>query len=209
MGGVYATVRESRMKTLFYEDSLLPPLGVAIFLAGPTRNSDRTPWRADALKILEHKGFGGTVLIPEYRNPLAGVASPFATNLLAAIVAVPQRFLPRPRIPWVEEPSYDRLAWETEAMERAHVTLFWMPFTPPIALYPDPLPGLTTRSEVGAAILDTDAAVRTRYIALGMPPTAHGCAYIRFHAHFAGLHPIHETLEDTVTEAIKMAKELT
>ena len=72
----------------------------SIFLAGPTpRTNDVATWRIEALKILEEKGFSGTVFIPEYRSQEFGEPDDVNAQSL----------------------------WERKALEGAGVIMFWIP----------------------------------------------------------------------------------
>ncbi len=70
----------------------------AIFLAGPThRGAEITPWRQEALELLERNGFAGVVYCPEY------VTNGSETEFL-----------------WQRK-------WEAEAMQAADIIVFWVP----------------------------------------------------------------------------------
>jgi hypothetical protein len=61
------------LRSLHYDDDLAALRGTSrsLFLAGPTQRSRTsaplTPWRARALLLLEHAGFDGAAVIPEFR----------------------------------------------------------------------------------------------------------------------------------------------
>jgi len=158
----------------------------SIFLAGPTvRGAPRTPWRARALELLGD--FDGLVVLPEFDSlPFdAGVRTRYCDGDCP--------------IPGMRVESYNVLAWETEGIERVSAVLFWMPFTLGDERDPGSLPGFTTRAEVARELVRD----KTR-LALGMPPRVLSGGHIRFHAWHAGVR-IHETLEDTVAQAVKLA----
>lgn len=70
----------------------------SIFLAGPTpRSNDVASWRPEALKLLEKRGFEGTVLVPEDRD------GKFKGSYL------------------------DQVEWEYEGLFAAGCVLFWIP----------------------------------------------------------------------------------
>lgn len=85
---------------LVYAPEPLPSLVGArsIFLAGPTpRSQDVKSWRPEAVRLLTEAGFTGTLLLPEDRGG-------------------------------VFHGDYDtQVEWETEALQRATVILFWIP----------------------------------------------------------------------------------
>ncbi|OPZ79296.1 MAG: hypothetical protein BWY78_00132 [Alphaproteobacteria bacterium ADurb.Bin438] len=57
------------MKKVFYVDGIPNEITKSIFLAGPTpRNGACKSWRQDAIRILEEKGYDGTVIIPEAKD---------------------------------------------------------------------------------------------------------------------------------------------
>jgi len=176
------------MVTCFYDDDVeVRALPSSIFLAGPTaRGVRRTAWRAEALRWLEAQGFEGTVLLPEFRD---GLFDDLAPRVFGA--------RPSP-VPGMRAISHDVLRWETTAIERASVVLFWMPFC--IAEIDDPasLPGFTTRAEVSRELARDPSRV-----VLGMPDGALSSSHIRFHAHRAGV-PIAATLEQTLVRAVRV-----
>lgn len=103
------------MKTIYtYED--MPTSTVkSIFLAGPTPRDEQTlSWRPSALQLLEEMGFGGHVFMPEYRDGDSRGGS-----------------------------YEDQVAWETEALNRADVIVFWVPRDM------KNMPALTTNVEFG------------------------------------------------------------
>lgn len=73
--------------------------GKSVFLAGPTpRDKNIKSWRKDVLAYFEHRGFDGTVLVPEFENEVAG------------------RF------------AYERqIDWEEAALEKADLIIFYIP----------------------------------------------------------------------------------
>jgi hypothetical protein len=180
------------VQTIFYDDqpldSLLAEAPSSIFLAGPTARGPRTPWRREAMAILEQRGFSGAVVIPEFRS------ARFEEG-------VPGRFgLAESRVPHMRGASHAILEWETCGIERSTVAMFWMPFRIGAEDDPDSLPGFTTRAEVSREL------VRAPHrIVLGMPPGALSSSHIRYHAFHGGV-KIHSTLEDTVEEALARAK---
>jgi hypothetical protein len=174
------------MKTHFYDDDLeTAQLHRSIFLAGPTsRGVPRTGWRADALAMLEQRGFDGSVLLPEFRD---GLFDDFA----------PRVFGSRPSpVAGMRDVSFNVLRWETTGIERSTVVLFWMPFCIAAENDPSSLPGFTTRAEVAREL----ARAPSR-IVLGMPAGALSGGHIRYHAHAAGV-PIATTLDDTLNAAL-------
>lgn len=179
------------MQTLFYDDHpldvLLAEAPRSIFLAGPTSHRAlRTPWRGEALSLLERRGFSGAVVVPEFRS------APFAE-------VVADRFgRGESPVPHMRGTSYEIVDWETCGIERTTAVLFWMPFRIGLEEDPDSLPGFTTRAEVSREL-----ARAPHRIALGMPLGALSGSHIRYHA-FRGGVQIHEILEETVDAALAL-----
>ncbi len=178
------------MITLFYDD---PPLATrpgetapSIFLAGPTARGRRTRWRLDAIALLARRGFGGVVVVPEFRDRPLDQAAPVHFGGRASPV------------PNMKPASYGVLEWETAGIERATIVLFWMPFRIAAQDDPESLPGFTTRAEVSRELVRGP-----RRIVLGMPDGALSSAHIRYHAHRAGVR-IHGSLDETVAAAIEL-----
>ena len=173
------------MQTRFYDDILDgTPIARSIFLAGPTAQGCRTPWRLDVLARLAERGFTGTVLLPEFRD------GRFADR-------VGERFgAPPSAIPELRATTYNILQWETTGIERVTVVLFWMPFALAAEADPASLPGFTTRAEVSREIQRDP-----RRIVLGMPTGALSGGHIRYHAHHAGI-PVAHTLDETIDAAL-------
>ena len=181
------------MQILFYDDEVLEPLLAAaprsIFLAGPTaRRVLRTPWRHEVVALLGHRGFTGTVIIPEYRSLSFddGVARQHGHG------DSPVRHM--------RAASHAILAWETCGIERSTAVLFWMPFVAGVETDPASMPGFTTRAEVSR-----EMARAPHRIVLGMPPDAFSSSHIRYHAHQGGI-PIHDTLEATVDATLALVR---
>ncbi|MGN6110706.1 MAG: hypothetical protein ACTHU0_36725 [Kofleriaceae bacterium] len=183
------------MQTLFYDDQPLEPLLAAapssIFLAGPTaRRELRTPWRLEAMSLLERRGFSGAIVIPEFRSAAfeEGVRVHFGRT--------------ESPVPHMRGASYDILDWETCGIERSTIALFWMPFRAGSEEEPDSLPGFTTRAEVSREL-----ARAPHRIVLGMPPGAFSSSHIRYHAFRSGV-MIHDTLVETVDAAMVAASRI-
>ena len=179
------------MRCHFYDDAILrEALPASLFLAGPTAaRVKRTPWRKEALEWLEAKGFGGTVVIPEFRDAFFDERSRivFGTEVEAARA-----------IPGMRNVSQNILTWETAGIENVSVVLFWMPFALEAkASDPASLPGFTTRAEVSRELIRDPSR-----IVLGMPAESLSSAHIRFHAHHAGV-TIASTLIETLEGALK------
>lgn len=177
------------MQALFYDDSPLESrLATAtssIFLAGPTaRGVSRTPWRHDAMTILERRGFSGAVVVPEFRSSSFSEGAPIHFGDITSPV------------PQMRGISYGILRWETCGIERSTVALFWMPFQIGAEDDPGSLPGFTTRAEVSREL-----AREPRRIVLGMPHGALSSSHIRYHAFQRGV-VIHDSLEATVDAAL-------
>ncbi len=180
------------MKLLFYDDQDLEArLRVerpSLFLAGPTaRGVPRTPWRTEAIALLEKHGFTGTVVLPEFRS---GVFADLAPRVFGTGTSP---------VPGMKTVTHNVLRWETTGIEGVTTVLFWMPFRVRAEDDPESLPGFTTRAEVSRE-LQRDAS----RLVLGMPPGAVSGGHIRYHASRAGV-PIAETLEETVRAALARA----
>jgi len=130
-----------------------------IFLAGPTpRSPIVSSWRPDALLLFERAGFTGTVLVPEDRG--GGCQT-----------------------------EYDhQVEWETEALERASVILFWVP------RQLVSMPAFTTNDEWGFWKSSGKCV-------FGAPPWAEKVRYQRWWATRLGV-PQFDTLEDTIGGAL-------
>jgi hypothetical protein len=135
-----------------------------LFLAGPTPRTDETEsWRPDALKILFEQQYRGTVILPEDKDcGLAGMDD-------EALADAQQR-------------------WETIALDRADVILFWIPRDLVT------MPGFRTNIEYGA-YKDSGKIV------VGAPAGAAKMSSIRRDAHIHGF-KMCETLEETVKQAL-------
>lgn len=133
----------------------------SVFLAGPTpRSADVASWRPEALRLLEEAGIGDlTVFVPESREGKVQF-------------------------------DYDsQISWESEALNRADVVLFWVPRDLTT------MPAFTTNVEFGMWC-------KSGKVVFGAPPEA---PKNRFLAHHAGLNgiPVTTTLEATVASALK------
>jgi Nucleoside 2-deoxyribosyltransferase like len=86
------------MMEVFFSDQPVVVRHPSLFLAGPTpRSSDVASWRPQALTILQHIGFAGTVLVPERRD-----------------WSVKFNYL-------------DQVEWEYAGLEACSVLAFWVP----------------------------------------------------------------------------------
>jgi 8-oxo-dGTP pyrophosphatase MutT (NUDIX family) len=86
------------MQVIYTQKPMPASIRASIFLAGPTPRTAETPsWRPEALKILEARGFDGTVFIPEFEGG-----------------------------PWRGSYD-DQVGWEEEALNHADCVLFWVP----------------------------------------------------------------------------------
>lgn len=82
------------MKIIYAHERVEP----SIFLAGPTPRDQETPsWRPEALRILQHYNFEGTVYVPEDRRE----GAKFDYD--------------------------DQVHWEWTALESSTVIVFWVP----------------------------------------------------------------------------------
>lgn len=171
---------------LFYDDvPFSAPHADSIFLIGPTAaHAHRTPWRAEAVSGLRHRGFAGVIVIPEFRA--GGFRRDFFEDRKPA------------QIPGMSRTSQRILEWETAGIDHAHVLLAWMPFTL-LADEHDPasLPGFTTRPEVARA-----TAMRHPRLVLGMPAGALSGGHLRYHAYRAQI-PIYDTLAECLRVAVQ------
>ncbi len=187
------------MNVLFYEDNIPKNLSTSIFLAGPTtRIAHRTPWRASALQSLENLKFDGTVIVPEFREPVDEKQPGYTRD--PGGLRFEQRFgggdCP---VPSMKVSSYNILHWETTGIEAATVVLFWMPFTLLDDDDPASLPGFTTRAEVSRELVRDPLRC-----VLGMTNDALSGSHIRYHAHNAGVR-IATNLDETVKRAFNQA----
>jgi len=131
-------------------------------LCGPTpRSVGVASWRPEALRLLAESEFGkdGTVFVPEPRS------GEFTGE-------------------------YDsQVSWETEALNRADVVLFWVPRD--LAT----LPAFTTNVEFGMWR-------KSGKVVFGAPPEAPKNRYLIWHAAVEGV-PALPSLEETVREALR------
>jgi hypothetical protein len=187
----YAGHRTAMLQLRCYDDDLVLT-GPSIFLAGPTAGGvQRTPWRAEALALLEAHGFAGVAVIPEFRD------QPFAQAVTGVFGA------PASPVRNLKATSYNILRWETTGIEQVTVVMFWMPFVLGDEGDPASLPGFTTRAEVSRELVRAPHRV-----VLGMPATGVvSGGHIRFHAHHHGV-TVWETLDDTVRAAIAQVRTL-
>ncbi len=153
------------MNLVYAGEPLRPNEARSIFLAGPTpRSRDVQSWRPKAIQLFVHLGFGGTLLIPEDRG--GGCQN-----------------------------EYDhQVEWETEALDRASVILFWVPRKLPN------MPAFTTNDEWGFWKSSGKCV-------FGAPPWAEKVRYQRWWARKLGV-PSFETLEETVQGALTLLGEI-
>ncbi|MFA6437245.1 MAG: nucleoside 2-deoxyribosyltransferase domain-containing protein [Candidatus Paceibacterota bacterium] len=89
------------MQIVYTGENLPKKIVKSIFLAGPTpRSKETNSWRPEALRILEEKGFNGTVFVPEFRNRDKEYADDMEENTIS---------------------------WEEQALNMADCILFWIP----------------------------------------------------------------------------------
>lgn len=152
------------MQVVYAREPLPTSVTRTIFLAGPTPRKDTggASWRPTALTALEEAGFDGHVFVPESRDGEAGF-------------------------------DYDdQVGWETDALNRADVILFWVPRDMAT------LPAFTTNVEFGAWCTSGK-------VVLGSPPEAPAekkNKYLKHHAGLLGI-PVTKTMAETVKEALK------
>lgn len=136
----------------------------SIFLAGPTpRDPSVDSWRPQAMQLLWDLGYDGHVFIPEDRNGK------------------------------VEMDYTDQVEWETEALNRADVIVFWVPRNLKT------MPAFTTNIEWGKWA-DSGKAV------LGAPDDAPKMKYLYEDAKTLKV-PVFHDLKSTLAEAVKMIGE--
>ena len=86
------------MRTIYAGESFPTSMTKSLFLAGPSpRNSDHHNWRAEAIQILQQRGYDGDV------------------------------YLPLPRDGIFPEDYIGHVDWEQNAMERSDIVVFWIP----------------------------------------------------------------------------------
>lgn len=98
-GNVDHHVRYNGAVQVVYAHEAAPdPIFASVFLAGPTPRDAATPsWRPEALRLLEARGFAGTVFVPEARGGA-----------------------------WSRDYD-GQIAWEEAHLHMADVVLFWVP----------------------------------------------------------------------------------
>lgn len=152
------------MNLVYAGEPILPAQTRTIFLAGPTPRSAAVPsWRPEAIQLFEAAGFQGTLFIPEDRG--GGCNN-----------------------------DYDhQIEWETEALDRAWVILFWVPRKL------DTMPAFTTNDEWGYWKASGKCV-------FGAPPWAEKVRYQRWWASKLGV-PCFDTLPETVKGALDLMGE--
>lgn len=94
---------QTKLKVVHSQEDLSQIKGESIFLAGPVLRPTKdnpvtmTFWREEAIKILEEKGFEGTVMVPEHEN--------FGGEFI----------------------YQNQVEWEDEALKKATMIIFWVP----------------------------------------------------------------------------------
>lgn len=186
------------MRQVFYDDQPLAAFTPrSIFLAGPTaRSGIRTPWRQNALDLLNELRPEGIAIVPEFRD------RPFDRDFFERkpLGHYDQLHLVSPwPIQGMKVSSQNILDWETFCIDNCDVLLFWMPFS-------DELPGRTTRSEVARAIesVRLQRPDRSPKLVLGMPPIAESGGHIRYHANKASI-PIYSSLTGACEAAARLS----
>lgn len=167
----------------YYDDPAIAPGTASVFLAGPTAREGPTPWRAEALRLVEAGYPEATVVVPEFRDlPFKEARGPRFDDGQ------------KPAVPHMSRASERILEWETAGIDGCRVLLVWMPFS-------EELPGRTTRSEVARAIARVGGEEVHR-IVLGIPPGTDATGHIRYHASRAGVE-ILPTLEQCVARVVR------
>jgi hypothetical protein len=137
------------MLLVFSDDVFPSSVTASLFLAGPSpRSTDELDWRHEALRVLEEKGFKGTIFIPVPRR----------------------RFLEgsTDRGSW----NYDnQIAWECEARARADLIVFWLAREIDRSKEDLGMPGFTTNFELGEDL-------RSGKLVYGRPSFAPKCRYM-------------------------------
>jgi len=153
---------------VYAQEPLPATCAASIFLAGPTPRDASVPsWRPEALALLRAKGFTGTVFVPE----------------------------PEKRL-FDESFAYEaQVEWETRALARADVIVFWIPRRVV------GMPALTTNDEWG---FHKDSG----RVVFGAPDDAEKVRYQRWWAdHLAVPHA--RTLDQALDQALAQLGEVT
>lgn len=152
------------MLTKVFAKELFPTkVKKSIFLAGPTpRDYVSSSWREEAVKILNQLNFDGHVFIPE------------------------------PRDGFFKGDYIDQVNWETEALNRADIIVFWVPRN-------SDMPALTTNIEFGTW-------ATSGKVVLGYPENAEHMRYLQVMADEIKI-PSFKSLEDTLKKAIDIIGE--
>jgi len=152
------------MQVVYAREEFPTTVTKSVMLCGPSpRDKDTESWRKEAIQILENFKFDGVVFYPEPKD-----------------------------IHFEDYKDKDiwtaQVEWETEALNRADVILFWVPRDMKT------LPGLTTNIEWGIWA-DSGKCV------LGYPESCHGMRYLQWMAENKKI-PASNTLFDTIESAI-------
>lgn len=132
----------------------------SIFLAGPTpRDGSVASWRPEALQHLNEYGFDGHVFVPEPRNGT------------------------------FEADYFEQVEWESQALSRADVIVFWVPRSAS-------LPGFTTNVEFGMW-------ASSGKVVLGCPDEAEKVRYLQYWADKLHI-PVYNKLQYTLVNALSL-----
>jgi hypothetical protein len=133
---IFLKYASSKLTVIYAKEQFPSEVVKTLMLCGPTpRNNNVISWRKEAIETLEKLGFDGHVFCPEERNGT------------------------------FQGDYDDQIKWETEALNRADVIVFWVPRNMKT------LPGLTTNVEFGAW-------ANSGKVILGFPENAENIRYL-------------------------------
>lgn len=148
------------MRAIYAKEPLPEKIENGIMLCGPTTRDITVPsWRPAAFSWFDYFKFPGTLFIPEPRDGICN----FTTY-------------------------EEQVDWESEALEKAKVILFWIPRDL------IKLPGFVSNVEFGMW-------AKSGKVVIGYPPNAPKMKIFKYHASKNNI-PVASTLEETVQLAI-------
>lgn len=191
------------MINLYFYDSTGPLKPPVVFLAGPTTDGNPGPgrgayqdhvlsaWRAELARILDVRGWSGTLVVPEFSTDLKGDGGDWFGPLAA-------RFFGQTKLPSAIQcapTSWGVLQWEEHRMAAADTVVAWADVR-----VEQPGLGLNARPEIGGLLLRWQMRGQGRpwapqRLIFGLPSTARKVTRFWMAAHEAGL-PVARTLDE-------------
>lgn len=149
-----------------------------VFLIGPTaRDGFRTPWRAEAVKLLSELSPDCAIVIPEF------ALQPVTHEQFAAMWDDGEPS----SIPNLRRSTQRVLDWETAWIDMCSAVIAWMPLS-------DDMPGKTTRGEVGRASALAPGRPE-QFLVYGCPEGSDTMGHVKYHAWLSRV-PVVKTLRE-------------